>query len=284
MWAHRQPAFLSVSLSKTDYWNPEDDYWGPEPTPSRAQPEAPITDPPYNNWRTDAYEDYFKPDEEDPAALVTDAYDEYWNQGEKEVPTSAPSIYDDYMKPDEKDPYTSVTDNYDGYWQEVDRTSAAPEVDAKPRTDDSDYWDATCMYESVVSLFLLRMFVWVSVYETWIRWWNHNYICVGNYGEVTGTTMEQDQCLFMKKRQFWEISLTLQRGCFQDFYSRTSQGRGARTKPSPDFQRGPVPPHTPLQGTPLPYNQLLVTNVKLFVLLSLTVVILWTCTFSFIYI
>lgn len=138
----------SYPEAETDYWNPEDDYWGPEPTPSRPQPEAPITDPPYNNWRTDSpvidtYEDYFKPDEEDPAAFVTDAYDYYWKQGEKEVPTSAPSIYDDHMKPHEKDPYPSVTDNYDVYWQEVDPTSAAPEVDAKPRTDDSDYWDAT---------------------------------------------------------------------------------------------------------------------------------------------
>ncbi|XP_049906199.1 inactive carboxypeptidase-like protein X2 [Epinephelus moara] len=117
-----------------DYWKPEDDYWDAEPTPSRPQPEAPITDPPY---------DYWKPEEEDTAAPVTDVYDDYWKPAEKQPSTLAPDAYEDYWTPDDKDQYAPVTDNYDSYWKEVDPTPPAPEVDGKVGTDDTDYWDAT---------------------------------------------------------------------------------------------------------------------------------------------
>lgn len=63
--------------------------------------------------------------------------------------------YDDYWKPDDKDPSPPVTGNYDDVWKEVQPTPPAPEVDGKVGTDDSDYWDATCMSEL---LFLPALF------------------------------------------------------------------------------------------------------------------------------
>lgn len=132
----------SVSLSDNDYWKPDDDYWEAEPTPSRLQPETVSTDLPY---------DYWKPQEEDTAAPVTDVYDDYWKPEEKDPGAPVTDVYDDYWKPDEKEPYAPVTDNYDSYWKEEDPTPLAPEVDGKVGTDDKDYWDATCMSESFVS-------------------------------------------------------------------------------------------------------------------------------------
>ncbi|XP_040011340.1 inactive carboxypeptidase-like protein X2 [Xiphias gladius] len=116
-----------------DYWKPDDDYWEADPTPSRPQPDTPITDLPY---------DYWTPEEGDPDAPVTDAYEDYWKPEEKEQSTPAPYDYDYYWKPDEKEPYTPVTDNYDSYWKEVEPTPPVSEVDGKAGTDDSDYWDA----------------------------------------------------------------------------------------------------------------------------------------------
>lgn len=152
MWVHNQSALLSFSLSDNDYWKSEDDYWGPEPTPSRSKPEIPITD---------VY-DYWKPEEEVPTASVTNAYDDYWKPEEKEPPAPTPDNYDDYWKPDEKEPYNPVTDKYDS-WKEVEPTPPAPEVDGKVGTDDSDYWDATCMSE----LLLLCALFWLKTFVGW---------------------------------------------------------------------------------------------------------------------
>uniref|UniRef100_A0A8C6P349 AE binding protein 1 n=1 Tax=Nothobranchius furzeri TaxID=105023 RepID=A0A8C6P349_NOTFU len=107
-----------------DYWKPDGDYWGSETTPSAA------TDPPYDDW---------KPKGEEPAAPVTDIYDDYWKP-EQEASTSPP-IYDDFWKEDENEPYVPVTDSYDGYWREP--TPGAPDAGGKTGTDDGDYWDAT---------------------------------------------------------------------------------------------------------------------------------------------
>lgn len=136
-----------------DYWKPDDDYWEAEPTPSRPQPEAPITDLPYDDWKpeekepaapvTDAYDYHWKPAEKEEPTLAPDAYDDYWKPAEKEPSTLAPDAYDDYWTPDDKAPYAPVTDNYDSYWKEVDPTPPTPEVDGKVGTDDTDYWDAT---------------------------------------------------------------------------------------------------------------------------------------------
>ena len=73
-----------------------------------------------------------RPEEEDPAASVTYTYDDFW-------------------KPDERERYTPVTDNYDSYWTDLEPTPAGPDVDGRTGTDDGDYWDATCMFESSVS-------------------------------------------------------------------------------------------------------------------------------------
>ncbi|XP_054466244.1 inactive carboxypeptidase-like protein X2 [Anoplopoma fimbria] len=153
-----------------DYWKPEDDYWEAEPTPPRPQPEAPITDLPYDDWKLeeedpaapvtdiyddywkpeekepstqapDVYDDYWKPEEKEPSTQVPDVYDDYWKPEEKELSTQAPDAYDDYWTPDDKEPYAPVTDNYDSYWKEVDPTPSGPEVDGK--TDETDYWDST---------------------------------------------------------------------------------------------------------------------------------------------
>lgn len=110
--------------SDNDYWKPDDDYWGPDPTPSKPQPQAPITD-------------YWKPEEEEPAAPVTDAYDDFWKPDQKELEQPVTDGYDDYWNPEE-----TVTDNYDP-WKEVVSTAPAPKVDEKTGTDDSDYWNAT---------------------------------------------------------------------------------------------------------------------------------------------
>ncbi|XP_062272813.1 inactive carboxypeptidase-like protein X2 isoform X1 [Scomber scombrus] len=117
-----------------DYWKRDDDYWDADPTPSRPQSETETTDIPY---------DYWKPEEEDPAAPVTDVYDDYWKPEEQEPTAPVTDIYDDYWKPEEKEPYAPVTDNYDSYWKEEDPTPPTPEVDGKVGTDDKDYWDAT---------------------------------------------------------------------------------------------------------------------------------------------
>lgn len=113
---------------------PDDDYWGSESTPSSSQTETPITDPPY---------DYWKPEDEDPAAPVTNPYYDYWKPEEEELPST-----------------TLSTDNYDS-WSEVDPTPPAPGVDGKVGTDDSDYWDATCMSELMflTALFTERRFI-----------------------------------------------------------------------------------------------------------------------------
>lgn len=132
------------------------DYWKPE----EKDPSAPVTD---------AYDDYWKPEEKELSTPAPDNYD-YWKPEETELSTPAPDNYDDYWKPEEKEPYAPVTDNYDSYWQEVDPTPPAPEVDGKAGTDDSDYWDATCMSDSY-SCFVLNQYVCgVTVYQTWIAW------------------------------------------------------------------------------------------------------------------
>lgn len=117
---------------------------------------------------TDLPYDYWKPEEEDPAAPVTDVYDDYWKPEEKQPSTPAPSIYDDYWTPDDKDAYAPVTDNYDSYWKEPDPTPPAPEVDGKVGTDNTDYWDATCMPDSLFlpDLFCFKDVCWVTMKHT----------------------------------------------------------------------------------------------------------------------
>ena len=141
-----QSVILPVSLLD-DYWKGEDDYWGADPTPSEPEPDT---------LGPDLY-DYLKPEEEDPAAPVTDVYDDYWKP-EGEYSTSPPDVYDSFWKEDEKDPYAPVTDNYDSNWKEEDPTPAGPDVGGKAKTDDSDYWDATCTFD----YFVVLGFVWTE--------------------------------------------------------------------------------------------------------------------------
>lgn len=136
---------LHFSLLGDDYWKGEDDYWGPDPSPSEPQPDS--LDP-------DSSYDYLKPEEEDPAAPVTDSYDDYW----REYSTSPPAVYDDFWKQN-----TPVTDNYDSYWKEEDPTPAAPDAGGRTGTDDRDYWDATCTFDS----FVLLGFVWTECVWGW---------------------------------------------------------------------------------------------------------------------
>ncbi|KAM7391591.1 hypothetical protein PAMP_022271 [Pampus punctatissimus] len=140
-----------------DYSKPDYEYWEADPTPSRPQPEAPITDPSYDYWKPeeedpaapvtdvyddywkpekepatpvpDIYDDYWKPEEKEPAAPVTDNYDDYWKPEEKEPATPVPDIYDDYWKPEEKEPAAPVTDNYDDYWKPEEKEPVAPVTD-----------------------------------------------------------------------------------------------------------------------------------------------------------
>ncbi|KAM9359839.1 adipocyte enhancer-binding protein 1 [Symphorus nematophorus] len=137
--------------SDDDYWKPDDDYWEAETPPARPQPEIPTTDIPYDYWKpeeedpaapvTDGYDDaYWKPDEKELSTPAPDGYDDYWKP---EMSTSVPDIYDDFWKPDENELSTPAPDGYDDYWKEVDPTPPAPEVDGNVGTDDADYWDAT---------------------------------------------------------------------------------------------------------------------------------------------
>lgn len=74
---------------------------------------------------------------------MTDIYDDYWKPEEQE-PSTSPPIYEDTWKEDETEPYAPVTD---GYWTEAEPTPGAPDT-GKAGPDDSDYWDATCTFES----------------------------------------------------------------------------------------------------------------------------------------
>lgn len=89
---------------------------------------------------TDAYSDYWKPEEGEPSAPAPVAYDDYWAP----EATPGPVAYDDYWTLEDKEPNAPVTDNYDSYWKESDPTAAAPEADGKAGAEDTDYWDATC--------------------------------------------------------------------------------------------------------------------------------------------
>lgn len=80
---------------------------------------------------------------EDPVPPVTDGYDDYWKPEETDLPSS----YSDTRKQDEKEPYPPATDNYDSYWRESDPTPSSPDASEKTGKDDSDYWDATCMFD-----------------------------------------------------------------------------------------------------------------------------------------
>ncbi|XP_013862668.1 inactive carboxypeptidase-like protein X2 [Austrofundulus limnaeus] len=131
------PDYYPDSENDNDYWKPDDEYWGPDATSPPDtdeywEPDAtspPGTDPPYDFW---------KPEDEDPAAPVTDIYDDYWKPEEQE-PSTSPPVYEDTWKQDETEPYAPVTD---GYWTEVEPTTGAPDT-GKTGPDDSDYWDAT---------------------------------------------------------------------------------------------------------------------------------------------
>lgn len=129
-----------------DYWKSDYDLWGAVSTPSAPQAETLATILPY---------DYWNPEGEDPAPPVTDGYDDYWKPEEKDLPPSYSDVYPDTRKQDGREPYPPATDNYDSYWRESDPTPSSPDTKGKTGTDDSDYWDATCMFDPSVFLGIL---------------------------------------------------------------------------------------------------------------------------------
>ncbi|KAM3868341.1 uncharacterized protein aebp1b [Diretmus argenteus] len=111
------------------------------PTTTAIPTEPPEEPDSYRDYYPEGDDDdYWKPDEEDPADPVTEPDDDYWKPDEEDPANPVTEPDDDYWKPDEEDPAGPVTDPE--YVEEVEPVPSVPQPETTPVTDPpyDDYW------------------------------------------------------------------------------------------------------------------------------------------------